>query len=89
MEPIISGSSGPINCAVKNHGTVKERDAINVVGNIPFNAFMPFPQMQTIKNGEIKVKIHWITTTLPARGTASSPVTDASVTVGTPTDPNA
>ena len=89
IDPIISGSSGPIKYAVKNHGAVKDAAATKVVGTMPFKALHPFPQMQTIKNGDIKVKIHWIVTTLPANGVKSVPVTDARVTVGTPTEPNA
>ena len=58
IDPMISGSSGPINFAVKNHGTVNESAAVNVIPIIPFSARMPFPQIQTMKNGERNVKIH-------------------------------
>ena len=89
IEPMIFGSSQPISCAEINHGTVKERAEINTIGNTPFSAFSPFPTIHTIKNGDKNVRMHCITATSPASGRASSPVTEASVTVGTPTEPKA
>ena len=89
MEPMMFGSSGPSQCAVKNQGTVKETAAVRVMGNIPLRALIPLPQMQTIKNGETKVSRHWMMATLADRGKISVPVTEARVTVGTPTEPKA
>lgn len=89
IEPIISGSSGPRSFAAANHGIKNDKDATSVVGIIPFSALIPRPQMQTIRNGEINVSTLWITATFPDKERRSTPVTDASVTVGTPTEPNA
>src|SRR5699024_5577379 len=89
IEPMIFGNSHPITCAAINHGTVKDNAAIRTIGRTPFNALIPCPIMQTIKNGDKKVRTNWINATSPAKGSTSNPVIDANVTVGTPTDPNA
>ena len=56
IEPMMSGSSHPITCAAMNHGTVKEREAIKIIGNTLFNALNPFPTINTMKNGDKNVK---------------------------------
>ena len=89
IEPIISGSSGPSHHAAANHGITKDSDAISVIRNTPFNAFIPLPQITTIKNGERNVKIACISATFAESAPSSTPETVPNVVVGTPTEPNA
>ena len=62
---------------------------MSVIRNTPFNAFIPLPQITTIKNGERNVKIACISATFAESAPSSSPETEPNVVVGTPTEPNA
>ena len=88
-EPMISGSCGPMNFAVKNSGMVKETAAASVIPNTPFRAFSPPPKIAIITKGDSTKRRNSIVATLPERGSASTPETALRVMVGTPTEPNA